>query len=235
MWVALLYSMMCRAALFNRASVTESEGVPPDYPYVDVHQEIAPSVSVQLLRERIVQCLILGRYTNPGPYTLESLLLYFATEYFLCPATEIGTFVLVGIIVRLAMRMGYHRDPSHLPSIKPLEVEMRRRVWASVFQLDLMMSAQVGLPRILKQGQSDTLEPRNIMDDDFDEHTLELPLARSDNDPTIILFIIARMRMASAFSIILDLTTSMTQPSYAQIMEADQVLSDALTGVPKCL
>lgn len=135
---------------------------------------------IQEYREKVTQCLVLGKYTRPGPYCVETLVLYFTVEHFLCTDTEVGTWILLGMIVRVAMRTGYHRDPSHSPSIPPLHAEMQRRVWNTIFQLDLMISAQVSLPRALKEGQYDTSEPRNLLDEDFDENTTHLPPSRDE-------------------------------------------------------
>lgn len=77
-------------------------------------------------REKIVQCLVLGRYTKSVPYTIETLL-YFTVEHFQCEDTQVGNWTLLGMIVCLAMRMGYHRDAAHSPQISPYHGEMRRR------------------------------------------------------------------------------------------------------------
>lgn len=191
-----------------------------------------PQRLVQTYREKIVQCLILGKYTKSVPYTIETLLLYFTIEHFQCKDTQIGPWILLGIIVRIAMRMGYHRDPSHSPRISPFHGEMRRRAWATIFQLDLITSSQIGLPRMIKDGQSDTAEPRNLLDDDFDEDIMHLPPPRPDTDLTPMVYVVVKNKFLSVFGMISDLATSTQTSTYNEVMRLDAILHDVRHGIP---
>ena len=144
MWLGLLFTMMCLATQFERLSGDEADEIQKSSQSRQNHQ-----VRVQVYREKIVQCLVLGKYIKSVPYTIETLLLYFTIEHFQSEDTQIGTWILLGIIVRIAMRMGYHRDASHSPRISPFHGEMRRRAWVMIVQLDLMTSSQIGLPRMI--------------------------------------------------------------------------------------
>ncbi|ERF69012.1 hypothetical protein EPUS_06699 [Endocarpon pusillum Z07020] len=86
----------------------------------------------------------------------------------------------LGIVVRLAMRMGYHRDAKQIPGITAFEGEMRRRAWAVIQQVDLLLSFQMGLPSLVQADTSDAELPRNLLDNEFDELTPHLPASRSD-------------------------------------------------------
>jgi hypothetical protein len=62
---------------------------------------------------------------------------------------KVGAFrvtLLFDIVVRTAMRMGYHRDPSHYPEISVFHSEQRRRAWAVIRQMDITLSSWVSLP-----------------------------------------------------------------------------------------
>ncbi len=139
-------------------------------------QATESQVTVDRYREKAIQCLILGHYTKGGPYVLETLILYFLVECFHLKDMEIGIWVLVGNIVQIAIHMGYHRDARHFPNISPSPARCEGRVWAMIVQLDFSISTQLGLPRLVKESQTNTAEPRNLYDSDFDEHTAELPL-----------------------------------------------------------
>lgn len=80
------------------------------------------------------------------------------------PAYSRGLWGLVGFIVRLAMTMVLHRDPSSYPELSACEVEIRRRVWATVMFLDLDAAIESGLPPCIRPGDSDTAMPLNIND-----------------------------------------------------------------------
>ena len=227
MWIGMLFAMMCLATQFQSFLVNEPRGG-DQYPL--------PTQDVQHLvrfyQERTVQCLVLGKYTKSVPYTIQTLLLYFTTEHFQCEDTEIGTWILLGIVVRIAMRMGYHRDASHSPQISSFQGEMRRRAWAILAQLDLLASTQIGLPRMIKESQTDAAEPRNLVDDDFDEDIEALPASRPDTDLTPMLYVIVKNRIMSVFGMISDLTTSKGIASYAEVMKLDKVLHEARDAIP---
>ncbi|KAK9233794.1 fungal-specific transcription factor domain-containing protein [Lipomyces kononenkoae] len=221
-WIGLLLAVLCLATLHHRQS---------DYPQFDSD---SPDV-VQIYREKIIQCLVLGRYTKCPPYTLETLLLYLHIEVIKSDDAQIENWIIVGVIVRLALRMGYHRDPSHFPSISPFHAEMRRRTWAYIFQLDVLASAQFGLPRMIKQSQSDTAEPRNLKDEDLDENMQELPLPRPESDQTSVQYAVEKNKIASVYGMICDLTTSTPPPSYAEVLRLDSILNEAYSAMPQAL
>ena len=50
---------------------------------------------------------------------------------------------------------------------------------------------------MIKEGQSDTAEPHNLLDDDFDEDMTTLPAARLDIDVTPIMYVIVKNRLSS--------------------------------------
>ena len=91
-------------------------------------------------RNLMAQCLTLADYTKPYPYLIESLIFHLHGDYCQSKEADVSVWVLVGVITRLAMRMGYHRDSKMFPNITPFQGEMRRRVWAFVRQADLLFS-----------------------------------------------------------------------------------------------
>jgi hypothetical protein len=210
---------------------------------------------VETFREKIVQCLIHGDYAKGGPYVLETLMLYIAVELFLRSDAEIGIWILLGIspllsicceaeidygffpgtIVQLAMHMGYHRDPKHF-KISPFAAEMRKRVWTTVVELDLGISTQMGLPRLIKHWQTDTGEPLNLYDNDFNQATTKMPCARLETELTPMLYRLVKARMVTVIGIIWDFSTDTSRPyTYAEIMKMDSMLHDTHSSIPLCL
>lgn len=123
-------------------------------------------------------CLIAGNYLQPSRYTIETLTLHFAVDQNMNPDASINNWTLIGVIIRLALRTGLHRDPSHWPNIRPLEAEFRRRLWITLYHMDFFTSTQVGLPRIVKDSQCDVRPPANLIDDDLSFEHDEMPIAR---------------------------------------------------------
>lgn len=102
-----------------------------------------------------------------------SLLLLLARE-----ATNVGEtliWVSVGTLLRSAVYMGLHRDPSRLPKKTPLAAEMRRRLWNTTLEMALHASLSAGTPPFLSLGDFDTEPPGNFDDDQ---------LLAEDEDPT---------------------------------------------------
>lgn len=83
-----------------------------------------------------------------------------------------------GTLVRSAMMMGLHTSPSSIPNITPYQLEMRRRMWATVLEIDLQASMHAGMPNMVSEVNITDFVPANINDSDFDESTEVLPLSR---------------------------------------------------------
>ncbi|KAF7594957.1 hypothetical protein BBP40_007765 [Aspergillus hancockii] len=186
-------------------------------------------------RNLMAQCLTLADYTKPYPSLIESLIFHLHGDFIQTKDADVSVWVLVGVITRLAMRMGYHRDSKMFPNITPFQGEMRRRVWTIVRQYDLMFSFQVGLPTMIRSSDTDTDLPRNLYDDDFDENCKELPSPRPPNEPTPISCLIAKGRLTYAFGRVIELASSIQTPSYDRVMEIDAELRQARDLVPEHL
>lgn len=85
----------------------------------------------------------------------------------------------MGLIVRMAMTMGFHRDPSEFPQISPFMAENRRRLWYTILDMDLHIALQCNLPCAVKEGEHTCKLPRNIDDDELYSEMRELPPTKS--------------------------------------------------------
>lgn len=212
--------MVCLALLSSDASDT-AHGDPE-------HR----SLQIDLYREKTVQCLIIGEYTKSGPYVLETMIHYVYIELILRGDADKDIWFLFALEVNLAMRMGYHRDPSNFPGITTLQSEMRRRLWATVLQGDMLISTQMGMPRMISDLKWDTAEPRNLSDNDFDDNTTELPPPRPETELTPALSMIARRRMFLALGAIGDITSAAQPCGYPEVMRVDGILHQAAASIP---
>ncbi|KAN0104329.1 Fungal specific transcription factor domain containing protein [Hyaloscypha variabilis] len=216
-WVGLLFVMMCLGQL-SQQQLAETDP--------ESHQMI------QKYRERIGQCLVLGEYTKCPPFTIETLLLLLNITYLGNGKSQMNSWVLLGTIVQLALRAGYHRDPSHFPEISPFDGEMRRRTWASVVQFDALLSTQFGIPGIIKDSLCDTAEPLNLLDEDLDENMTAPPMPRNDNLYTPTQFLLAKTKLARVQREIADLTESIKIPAYNEVMRLDTSLNNIYSSIP---
>ena len=110
MWLAVLYSVLCLAVLSYHKVGDE----PPEL------KGRALELATEY-RLRTVQCLIAGDYTKPGEFTVEAMLLYAFCEYSSRWDADLSLWVIVSMAVRIAFRMGYHRDGKWFPALTPYQ------------------------------------------------------------------------------------------------------------------
>jgi hypothetical protein len=228
MWLTILFSMMYTVAsctLFVNGGLESLDG--------DTIAEYQLIIATS--REKMIQCLRMGDYMKGTPHTIEALLMFLCTEYLQSEIAQQGCWQLTGVIIRVALKMGYHRDGSHFPEMSAYEAEMRRRTWYILVQFDIASASQVGLPRITKQTQCDTAEPRSLLDDDFDQTTAVLPPARPQSEHTLAQFLVHKSRVVFVYGMIIDFTTSSAQRNYDEVMHLDKLLSTAYTQKPSIL
>ncbi|KAH8204417.1 hypothetical protein TruAng_001468 [Truncatella angustata] len=221
-WLALLYAMLCTSIQFQIAN--------PENPVL-TEEVLGPSFDKY--KVKVVQCLMFGGYTNGGPYAIQALMHYAIVELFVMKDADTGVWVLVGILVNVAMKMSYHRDPACFPNISPYEAEMRRRLWRSIAVLDSAISESVGVQRLMRN-VNDVAEPRNLLDSDFDSNTTVLPPARPDTEPTPMLYCLAKGRALAVFGQVTDLVTASRLCPYTEVMSVDSILAKACSEVPVC-
>lgn len=86
------------------------------------------------------------------------------------------TWQHLGLLVRMAMTMGLHRDPSEFAhEILPFWAEQRRKLWTTILELDIHMSIQCNLPSCIRDGDFTCRPPRNLNDDELYPNMTELP------------------------------------------------------------
>jgi hypothetical protein len=91
-------------------------------------------------------------------------------------------WISAGSLVRTAMYMGLHRDPSSLPAMHVFCAEMRRRLWASILEIILQSSIDAGGPPFISLDDFDTKPPMNINDSDLDQDAnARAPTSKSMN------------------------------------------------------
>ncbi|TVY38920.1 Fusarisetin A cluster transcription factor [Lachnellula occidentalis] len=222
-WLGLLYSILCLAMQsYHKIGDEPLE-------WKGRTNELAAEY-----RLRTVQCLVNSDYTKSSTYTIETLLLYIHGEYASRWDAEVGIWVITGIIVRLSLRMGYHRDPSNYPNLSPFQGEMRRRIWAFIRQLDTMFSFQLALPSMIRNTDADTVLPRNIFEDEFGPESKILPPARPFTEPTPISYMIMKAQISFEFGSILEEINAVTGKaiSYDEILKRDNRLRELKNEMP---
>lgn len=105
-------------------------------------------------------------------------------------------FCLIGIAVRIATRLGLHRDGAQF-NLPPFETEQRRRLWWQIVALDKRIAEITGSAiTALSSSGGDCRLPLNVNDTDLYTHAKDPPAPYGG--PTEMLFCLTRVEMTVA-------------------------------------
>ncbi|ESZ97779.1 hypothetical protein SBOR_1788 [Sclerotinia borealis F-4128] len=226
-WLGYLFAIICLSVNFELRTGDIPIPALSDMAVRDTEQRI------RLYREKTVQCLVNSNYTEPGLYTVETLLLYYLSEHFQSKDALFGSWMLFGMIVRAGLRLGMHRDASHYPNISVFRGEMQRRIWAGILIVDIQTSCQVGLPRMVSEEMYDTKAPNNLLDEDLYESMVALPPVRSEDEGSPMSHVLSKYRLLIVFGKIFDASNSITPIQYDEVMRLEKMLLGTREGIPE--
>ncbi|OCL11994.1 hypothetical protein AOQ84DRAFT_437308 [Glonium stellatum] len=89
-------------------------------------------------------------------------------------------WIQLGLTIRISQSKGIHRDGSHY-GLKPIEIEVRRRIWAQICLLDLRAAEELGCEPTIREGSYDTCPPPNISDDELSELEIRATVTPSES------------------------------------------------------
>ncbi|KAH8820668.1 hypothetical protein F5884DRAFT_57514 [Xylogone sp. PMI_703] len=105
-----------------------------------------------------------------------------------------------GNIVRTAMIMGLHRDPSECGEISCFLGEQRRKLWTTIIELDLQISLETGMPTAIRSSDYECGQIQNLNDWELTPEMEQFPSLRSvtewtDSTAQIILSLSLPLRL----------------------------------------
>ncbi|KAL4963679.1 uncharacterized protein BDV14DRAFT_190779 [Aspergillus stella-maris] len=92
-----------------------------------------------------------------------------------------SSWISAGALLRTALYMGLHRDPTHLPTRTALVDEVRRRLWNTILELTLQSSIISGGIPMIPLDDSDCQAPGNFDDDQL---LADDPVPKPDHEYT---------------------------------------------------
>ncbi|KAI1810938.1 hypothetical protein GGS20DRAFT_579478 [Poronia punctata] len=104
-----------------------------------------------------------------------------------------AAWILNGVTVRIAQKMGLHRD-GELLGLPPFETEMRRRIWWQIILIDTYHALLSGLGQALLPRSWDTKRPSNLHDADLYPNMTTL---QPRDGPTDMIYCLVSYEMAS--------------------------------------
>ncbi|KAI0451811.1 hypothetical protein F5B21DRAFT_485668 [Xylaria acuta] len=223
LWASLLFSILSVIVSMRQImNHTPDSSIPP----------------IHILQQRTVQCLVLGKYATANAYALETFLLHLLSCLLSNDKHPTNIWFEMGTVIRLAFRMGYHRDPSNLVGISPFNGEMRRRVWLNVVQVEALMSYEMGFPSMIPSEFCDTDVPRNLENSDLHIDMATLPPTRPLSVQTAVRYSIAKHVVMSVFKKIVAHTQSLAVPAherYERTTALHNEMSESYNGLPESL
>ncbi|KAF5655655.1 transcription activator acu-15 [Fusarium heterosporum] len=149
------------------------------------------------------QCLALGECFRPKAFWFETLLLYVQSHFVTCLEVSPDMGTLLSMLAHIVTVSGYHRESS-VSGLSPFAAEMRRRAWSTFMQLNILVSAHIGVPSTITLKVSDTCAPSNLLDSDSDEESARLPSSKPNTELTGMTFCIIKHRFMTIFDRILQ-------------------------------
>ncbi|PWY85091.1 Zn(II)2Cys6 transcription factor [Aspergillus heteromorphus CBS 117.55] len=120
---------------------------------------------------------------------------------------------LTSLVFHIAQAMGLHRD-GIVFGLRPMETELRRRLWWHICLLDARSSEYHGCEPIVRQSSFDTKLPLNIEDSDLSADMIEPPGER--NGATGMYFCLIRCEVMRALWNISFVAPNMEAPGYSR-------------------
>ncbi|KAK2675251.1 hypothetical protein RAB80_010235 [Fusarium oxysporum f. sp. vasinfectum] len=96
---------------------------------------------------------------------------------------------MAGLLARVAVSAGLHRDGSNFPGMSPFNIEMRRRLWWNILFIDGRSGSDLIAEASLHEEMFDTKLPTNANDTDLDPSMKVPPVARNaitDTTPILV-------------------------------------------------
>ncbi|KAF2438752.1 hypothetical protein P171DRAFT_490801 [Karstenula rhodostoma CBS 690.94] len=241
MWIALLYSAMALGIILGpRNPGMNAHAAAYDRPSGSVYDSTDPNGTNDYLnsaagrfQQLASSAMVLADVAKSQPYTLETLMIYGECEFLRRDDHHSKTWLMNGVSMRVAMRMGYHRDPSNFKGMSPFQGEMRRRVWHVLNMLDTLISFAIGLPALVRRIESDTRSPQNFYDADLSPSMTKMPKLRPSSEITPATYTIAKARICAVFAEAAELAQRITPPRYAVVVSLEKRLEEAHDQVPE--
>lgn len=152
------------------------------------------------------------------------------------------TWTSAGNLMRLALSNGLHRDANivnlrhgspALKKVSAFDQEMRRRVWATISELELQAALDRGMPAMLRDLVEDCGPPLNVDDDEFDPSAEQLPGPRPVSQYTRSSF---QHLSRSSWSLRLELVSVINGPqsqmAYEDVLLYDKKIMQHLDEIP---
>lgn len=145
-------------------------------------------------------------------------------------------WTITGTALRFFMSAGMHRDPDSVwgGKISEFHKEMRRRLWATMAELELEASVMRGMPTALAGLRTDGGSPRNINDHDFDDTSVRMPNPKPSDEYTSTSFLcFAEKSLSLRIALVSEVNSSNQQLPYEDVLIYEEKIMQQLHVIPR--
>ncbi|KAF2644348.1 hypothetical protein P280DRAFT_496673 [Massarina eburnea CBS 473.64] len=140
-----------------------------------------------------------------------------------------------GEMMRLAIASGMHRNPALLAGgrISEYDKEMRRRLWATIAELELQTSIDCGLQSSLCGLYFDVQPPANLPDEAFSPEMPQIPAGRPIEHFTSASYLnVALKSLPLRVHLLQLLNNPTTDLQYSDVLHYDAQVTSLLSSIP---
>jgi hypothetical protein len=144
------------------------------------------------------------------------------------------TWTMAGTLVREAMSAGFHRDPNLLgEKVSVFDQEMRRRLWATMTELELQVSIDRGMPSATAGVPSDSAPILNIDDDQLGVERGSPPIPRPSYEYTACSFLHISKTSFPLRVTLNSLVNDLSSPSrYEEVLNYEEQVTKEIQKLP---
>ncbi|CCD23419.1 Asg1p NDAI_0B03850 [Naumovozyma dairenensis CBS 421] len=167
-FLPLCYSVIAVGALFSKSIANEELNHTP----TDLASDTNPSTDTKFLQDEGYKYFIAARklIDITSARSLDSIQAILMMFIFLqCSARLSTCYSYIGVAMRSALREGLHRQVGPNSGFNPIEIEMRKRLFYTIYKLDIYVNAMLGLPRSISANDFDQTLPLELSDENITE------------------------------------------------------------------
>lgn len=137
-------------------------------------------------------------------------------------------WISTGSLLRMAMQMGLHQDPSSLGNMDLRQMEIRRRLWYTILEMNAQAALDSGMTPMITPQDFTTQSPSDLSDTDLEGEEAKKNWEKTAAQPTRASFqhLLAQsitLRLGAARVI----NSLQEEPPYDQVLALGNKLSDA--------
>ncbi|KAJ3518000.1 hypothetical protein NM208_g14625 [Fusarium decemcellulare] len=142
-----------------------------------------------------------------------------------------------GDLYRKAMCLGLHRDPDWEGTLSLRQAEMRRRLWVTILEVNLLLALQAGRPVMITASDYDTLPPSNLDDEELCDNLQREIDMQQRIDPHRPTATTMQLLLHASFDLRLKITCKINnfanETSYDEVLQFHSHLSEAQSHIRK--